>query len=61
MLNAALLTISVSKLKFLVLDEADMLLRDGRDSHLESILSDEKFPKVRIMHCDHNFLWKRQD
>ncbi|RCN34918.1 DEAD/DEAH box helicase [Ancylostoma caninum] len=38
--------ISVSKLKFLVLDEADMLLRDGRDSHLESILSDDKFPKV---------------
>ncbi|KIH48301.1 hypothetical protein ANCDUO_21631, partial [Ancylostoma duodenale] len=39
------LHISVSKLKFLVLDEADMLLRDGRDSHLESILSDEKFPR----------------
>ncbi|CAJ0591881.1 unnamed protein product [Cylicocyclus nassatus] len=38
--------VNLSQMKFLVLDEADMLLRDGRDSHLEVILSDSKFPSI---------------
>ncbi|KAK6754433.1 hypothetical protein RB195_013439 [Necator americanus] len=38
--------VNVTKVKFLVLDEADMLLRDGRDSHLESILRNPVFPPV---------------
>ncbi|KHJ81645.1 DEAD/DEAH box helicase, partial [Oesophagostomum dentatum] len=38
--------INVSSLKFLVLDEADMLLSDGHGGHLESILNDPKFPPI---------------
>ncbi|KAK6028483.1 helicase protein, partial [Ostertagia ostertagi] len=37
--------INVSSIRFLVLDEADMLLEDGRESHLSAILSDPNFPK----------------
>nr|CDJ96929.1 DNA RNA helicase domain containing protein [Haemonchus contortus] len=37
--------INVRSVRFLVLDEADMLLEDGRENHLNSILSNEKLPK----------------
>ncbi|KAK6056670.1 DEAD/DEAH box helicase, partial [Cooperia oncophora] len=37
--------INVERLRFLVLDEADMLLESGRENHLTAILSDPSFPK----------------
>ncbi|KAK5970852.1 hypothetical protein GCK32_005244, partial [Trichostrongylus colubriformis] len=41
--------VNVSKIQFLVLDEADMLLEDGRENHLNSILRDPNFPKASIL------------
>ncbi|KAJ1372229.1 putative ATP-dependent RNA helicase ddx4 [Parelaphostrongylus tenuis] len=38
--------IDVSTLRFLVLDEADMLLEDGGQHHIRSIFSNPSFPKV---------------
>ncbi|WKY10008.1 hypothetical protein Q1695_002389 [Nippostrongylus brasiliensis] len=39
--------ISLSKLKFLVLDEADMLLEDRGDNHLKVILDSSKIPDIK--------------
>lgn len=50
----SLFQISVANIRFLVLDEADMLLEDGRESHLRSILNYPKFPAVSRFHFDYN-------
>ncbi|VDM58850.1 unnamed protein product [Angiostrongylus costaricensis] len=38
--------VNISTLRFLVLDEADMLLEDGRQNHIRSILDNPALPKV---------------